>query len=419
MNLFRSFSTYTLASFIEKGIAFFLLPIFTFYLTPKDYGSLSLLQSLFSFMAPLISIGSLGAISVAYYNGGRERYPSYFSSALIIPVSITLFLTLLALISQNFIGAYFGIPSVWLIILPFFCFLSVFNSMLLIDFQIKNEPFKYARLSLSNSTFGVLLSLFFVIIVGLNYTGRLYGQYIALLIFACITFVILYKRRVLVKEIKLDYIKDSLKFGLPLVPHAFGIMIIEISDRLFIDKILGKDVLGIYNTGYLIGSMVGILCGAFANAIIPFSYKLFEENTLEAKKKIVKVYWVFVLILAFVLFCLWLITPLIFKYFIDAKFHDGQVYVFWVGLGYFFQGMYLLFANIIFYFKKTKVLFYWSFVNVVVNLSLNWLLINKLGAIGAAYATALSYFLFFIAIATVTRKYYSLPWLSFFKKQSI
>ncbi|MFI5451818.1 oligosaccharide flippase family protein [Pedobacter sp. UC225_61] len=416
MNLLKSFSTYTLASFIERGIAFFLLPVFTFYLTPKDYGTLSLLQSIFGFLAPLISLGSLGAISVAYYNEGRENYPSYFTSCLVMPGAITLVLTVLLLIGQNFIGNYFEIPSIWIIVIPMFCFLSVFNSMLLIDYQIKNEPFNYAKFSLSNSTIGVLLSLFFVIILGFNYSGRLFGQYSGLIVFALIAFFILHNRKVLVKTVKLDYIKDSLKFGLPLVPHTLGCMVIEISDRLFIDKILGKEILGIYNTGYIIGSTVAMLCAAFANAIIPFSYNLFKIDTLEAKKKLVKVYWIFVLILATVLFFLWLLAPYIFKYFIDSKFNNGQIYVFWVGLGYFFQGLYLLFANIIFYFKKTKILFYWSFVNVAVNLTLNYIFIHKLGAIGAAYATCISYFLFFIAMAIITNRYYSLPWFSFLKK---
>jgi len=413
MSLFKSFSTYTIASFIEKGIAFFLLPVFTFYLSPKDYGTLSLLQSIYSLILPVISLGSMGAISVAYFNKGESNYSSYFSSCLIPPIAVTIVLTILSSCGYSFLGSYFQISPIWIIIIPSFCFLTVFNSLLLTDYQIKNQPLNYVKYSLSNSTLSVLLSLLFVISIHLSFKGRLYGQYISVFVFFIIALFILLKKGIIsINAINKDDIIDSIKFGLPLIPHTLGCMVINMSDRLFIDKLLGKDILGLYNTGYIIGGSISILCGAFANAIIPFSYSLFELNTLDAKKKVVKVYWIFILLLIGVVLLVWLFTPFVFRFLINEKFSDGQKYVIWITLGYFFQGLYLLFANIIFYLKKTKILFYWSFVNVILNIALNFVLIREFGAIGAAYTLCLSYFIFFFAIATITSKLYPLPWFS-------
>lgn len=60
MNIYKSFSIYVLTSFIERGLAFFLLPVFTFYLSPYDYGILSLLTSLWVFTLPIVSLGTQG-----------------------------------------------------------------------------------------------------------------------------------------------------------------------------------------------------------------------------------------------------------------------------------------------------------------------------------------------------------------------
>jgi O-antigen/teichoic acid export membrane protein len=420
LNLFKSFSLYTIASFVERGIAFFLLPIFTFYLTTKDFGLLALITSIFSFTLPLVTLGIQGAISVAFFNGKKENYPSYFTSSIFPPFLISIFLTIIILIFKKTIENYLEISIVWILIIPFFCFLSFFNSLLLIDYQIKDESKKYVVFSLTSSSFNVLVSILLVVFFKYGFEGRLLGQYLSLFIYSLVAFYILYfKRKLLIKSFSWINAKDSLLYGLPLVPHIVGGMVINMSDRFFIDYFYGKEQLGIYNIGYILGSILSILSGAFANAIIPFSYKLFAENTYDAKAKVVKVYWIFVALMAFSGIVICLLTPLIFKWFVDIKFSEGSKYVVWIVLGYFFQGMYLLFANIIFYLKKTTILFYFSFINILINLSLNYFLIPKFGPMGAAYATFISFLVFFIMIAIYCNKMYPLPWRSTFFKHKI
>ncbi|MCH5686531.1 polysaccharide biosynthesis C-terminal domain-containing protein [Niabella sp. W65] len=215
----------------------------------------------------------------------------------------------------------------------------------------------------------------------------------------------------------LDDVKDSIGFGLPLIPHTIGAMVINMSDRLFITHYLNKEILGIYNIGYLAGSVLSLINAGFANAIVPFSYELFNQNTTVAKGKVVKVYWMYILILIVFILLIWLLTPFMFNHFIDKKFHGGTRFVVWIALGYFFQGIYLLFANIIFYLKKTKVLFYLSFFNIAINLTLNYLLVPRFGAMGAAYTLCISYFIFVVAVAFYCFRNFPLPWLTFNRKR--
>jgi O-antigen/teichoic acid export membrane protein len=417
LKFLKSFSIYTTASFIEKGIAFFLLPIFTFYLSPTDFGYLALITSLLNFTQPLLTLGIPGAISVAYFKEDKKNYASYFSSSIVLPLIIALFFFFVLLLAKGLLYDYFHVEPFWIIAIPIFCFFSFINTLLLVNYQINNEPFKYVTFSLSNTSLNILLSLLLVITFKSGFEGRLFSQYASTIFLAMIAIFILLRKKILVKDIRKENVKDSLLFGLPLIPHIIGGLVISMSDRLFIDHFLGKEALGIYNIGYVIGAVISILCGAFANAIIPFSYELFAKNTYEAKAKVVKVYYLFVLFLGFIVLLVWLFTPLVFKLMVNSKFAAGSKYVIWITIGYFFQGLYLLFANIIFYLKKTKILFYWAFINVIINLSLNYFLVQKFGAMGAAYTLCISYFIFFAAIALVTHKLYPLPWLYYFKKK--
>jgi O-antigen/teichoic acid export membrane protein len=161
-----------------------------------------------------------------------------------------------------------------------------------------------------------------------------------------------------------------------------------------------------------------ILVTAFSNFFSPFLYERLNKGTDAAKREIIKVSYIFIIVIFIALLLLTLVTPLIFSYFIDKDYSSGVKYVFWVGLGYFFWAFYAIFSGYIFYLKKTKVLGFVAIVNVVLNILFNFLFIKQFGAIGAAYATCLSYFIVAIIMGVLVNRLYPMPWLYFLKSNS-
>lgn len=418
--MLKSFSIYTVALLVDKGANFLILPLITFYLTIEDIGELSLHNTIFSFTLPLISLGVQGAVSVNYFKSDRAFYPRYLTSSVIPPFIMVFIATLIIFILRDLIKTEFELNLFWVFVIPFFSFLSFFNTLLLIDCQIKNQPKIYVLFSLSTSLITILLSLFFIIELDFGYEGRLIGQYGTILLIFILSFYFMkYKKGIIVNSFNKNDCKDSLKYGLPLLPHIIGFMIINMSDKFFITSFLGKEVLGIYNVGYWIGSSISILSSAFATSITPFSFSLFAENSKESKIKVVKVYWLFIILIVFSAFCLLLIAPLIFKYLIDNKFLDGIVYVKYIAFGFVFQGLYLLFGNVLFFLKRTEYFFYLAFVNIGLNVFLNFYLVQLFGAVGAGYAFVITCFIFFLLVAFFSNKMFPLPWFYFLKKENI
>lgn len=418
MKFIKSFSIYTLSSFIDRGLAFFLLPLFTYYLMPSDYGTLSLITTLTLFLSPFITLGTAGAISVNYFKLDKKHYPSYFSATIIPSLAVSLFLFIVLMLGGgNLLGNYLDIPSFWLIIIPIGCLFEFIKNISLIDFQIKGQPLKYSSLSLFYSFFNIGLSLLFVVTWEMGYEGRLLGQYITgALIFTLLIFY-LKKTGILTFKIKKEYIKDCLTFGLPLIPHMIGGIIINMSDRIFIDKLMGKEQLGIYNVGYTIGSIIMIINMAFSNTIVPYSFERFTKNDKKSLEEVVKMYWLFIVFLIVISLCIFLFLPIIFDNFINYRYAEGRKYVYWITMAYVFNGIYLLFTNLIFYLKKTKILLYVSFFNIIINLSLNYILISHFGTIGAAYATFITFVSFTLIIIYFSHKLFKLPWFYFFKHE--
>ncbi len=108
-----------------------------------------------------------------------------------------------------------------------------------------------------------------------------------------------------------------------------------------------------------------------------------------------------------------LFAPLLFDLIIGEAFSDGVQYVFWVAMAYVFLGFYKMFSGFLFYTKKNLILSYIAIFNVITNLLLNYFLILRYGAMGAAYATAISYFLFFIITAIISYRIYPMAWFNF------
>jgi O-antigen/teichoic acid export membrane protein len=138
------------------------------------------------------------------------------------------------------------------------------------------------------------------------------------------------------------------------------------------------------------------------------------SDITEARKlEIVKMSYLYIFGSILLLILISLFAPLFFRYLIDRRYESGTRYVFWVALGYCFWGGYMLFSGFIFFFKKNRILAWLAVFNVISNLLFNYFFILRFGAIGAAYAKALSFFLLLILIAYQANKLVQLPWFNF------
>jgi Na+-driven multidrug efflux pump len=98
------------------------------------------------------------------------------------------------------------------------------------------------------------------------------------------------------------------------------------------------------------------------------------------------------------------------KFFVSRNFYFAYKYVLWIALGYAFQGMYFMVVNYIFYVKKTYILAWVTFTSAGVNIVLNYFFIKANGAIGAAQATTITFFVQFIMVWILSAKVYKMPW---------
>lgn len=415
MNLLKSISVYTLTNIINSGISFFLLPVFTHYLNPTDYGNLSLITVLTSLLLPVIHLSVHGAIQVEYFKLSYEKFGQFLSTALSNVVFSFLIVLSMLLLGGHYLAELLNFSHFWLLMVPVVALVQIIPQVIQSFFQIRKEAFNYSVYTLSLAIVNISLGLILVIVLKMSWEGRVISRLLTFLIFTVVGLYVLYRKSLLRINLDKGFRRSALNFGIPLIPHLIGSIIVDASDRLFINHMVNVEELGIYNVGYQVGMLISILQHSFSLAYTPVLLENLDVGKTENKLKIVRISYILIGALFFFLLILDLLSPLFFDLFIDEAFAKGIDFVFWVGLGYVFLGMYKLVTGFIFYLKKTKILAYISIFNIVANLIFNYFFILHFGSIGAAYATCLSFFLLFLIVAIISYRLYPMPWFSFKK----
>ena len=92
----RNGSLFSLFSFINKGIGFFLLLILANFITPTEYGYLNLFSTVLMVMGYFTTMSSDGYLSVSYFRDGKDAVEQCISSALLTAaITSTLFVLIL------------------------------------------------------------------------------------------------------------------------------------------------------------------------------------------------------------------------------------------------------------------------------------------------------------------------------------
>jgi O-antigen/teichoic acid export membrane protein len=408
--LFQNTGIYILTSIISAAIPFLLLPILTRYLSPEDYGIATMFSVLITLVSPFIGVNVNGAISRQYYEREQVDIWSYVGNCFYILLTSTILFGTIFFMLADTVSKITSFPTSMFWIVIVYSFSYFINSILLSIWQVQKLPLLYGGFQIAQTLLNLILSLIFITTFKFGWQGRVYGQFVAVVIFSALSLITLIRNKWIKFDFNIYYIKNALYFGIPLIPHALSGIIMSTTDRLMIANMVGLSATGIYTVGYQVGSIINLFAVSFNNAYVPWLYEKLKKDNYSTKVKIVKftyLYFVLIIIGAIVLG----LTALLFlKYVLGKSFIDSSFYVIWIALGYAFQGMYFMVVNYIFYGKKTTKLAWITFISAIINIVLNYFFIRKFGAIGAAQATSLVYLLKFMLVWYFASKVHEMPW---------
>lgn len=412
----KSASIYIFSTFINLSTPFFLLPILTRYLTTEEYGIISMINVSVSFLVPFITLGATSAIQRQLIEDNNQKNKEYIFNSLLINTITEIVLFLICFFYKNILYKITGIPIIFFYQIFLISISTVLIDIVLVILQMKKQEKKYAIFQNSMTIINFLFSILMIINFGMGLKGRIYAIVFSKGLFALIGICIIFKEIGILCKINKEYFKDIVfNFGVPLIPTSIKSVALTYTDRLFITNMVSISETGVYSVGNQFALPILFLAQAFNLAYVPWLFNKLKKDNFEEKIKIIKLtYGYFILIIIIAILWSVIIIPII-KYVSGKEFYGAIFYVLWLTLGYAFTGMHMMVVNYIYYYKKAKIYSLITISIIFINILLNYIFIDKFGAIGAARATMLSNFIMFLITWRLVFKICDMPWLEFFK----
>lgn len=414
MKLLRSFSIYTIASFVNKGMMFAIIPFLTNVISPQQNGILSLFSIFVMFVSPFTLLGFSNSIVIEYSKLNKNEYRSFFSSSLLLSTISFLLLLFLFLIFGQAISDIVGAPYKLLFWGLLYAYGNIYFEGMLAYLRAVDEPITYFLVSIGKSAFELGLIIWLVIQAGRGAEGKVLASLAgSAAIFICALFYFV-RQRLLTTRIKKKYILLEAKFGFSQIFFLLNLCVLSVTDKYMIQHVLHDTAgLGIYFVANQLAFIVNVMVNAFFLSYQPQLYAYLSDLNMENKYRLVRIKYLFAAFLFICTIILVFATPLFYHLFISNKeYHAGIKYVAWNAFAFFFWGLYSLFLGYLYYYRKNTVVIIFSVFSSALCISLNYFLIKEFNIMGAAYADLLTYFLLFVAIVITVKRVLNLnlPW---------
>jgi len=348
--LLFSIGTYTLVNVINQAIPFLLLPLLTHYLTTKDYGILTNLQSILTLIVPLIGINLPSAITRQYVKSEVNLKNYLVSSLRAIFVSFVL-ITLASSAFAEFLSEKTYIPVEIIYFLSFYALFDTLIESLLSLLRMEDKPTYYGALRIARTLLDIGLSLSLILVFKYDWFGRFLGIYTACVFLGLYALIYFYKKGFFKGKYTKTDRSHFLKFGLTLIPHSMSGVVIMYSDKIIITEMIGIEENGIYSVAFTIGMVISLIQNSFNQAWVPWLFKKLQKGVFEDKRKLVKITYLYMIGILGLVLILWLLAPIVYM-FLGKDFSGGLSFVAIIGLGFAFNGMYKMMINYIFFAEK-------------------------------------------------------------------
>lgn len=390
--LLKDTAIYAIGEIAPKIIGFFLLPIYTKYLSPSDYGILSYTNAVVMFLFVLGAL-SLNTYVLRFY---FEQKTEEDIKTLIGNIFLSIGAFNLLLFSVIYVVTpcainYFSIQIPWK---PYFQFalinnlLEGFSIIPLVLFRVKQNARLFVTLSLGKTLLQFLITFLFIVVFKYGLLGHYLGRFISLAVFFIFYWIIIYRNAIF--KIDLKQLKQGLIFSLPLLPGAVAYLILSLSDRIILERHVDISELGIYNVAYILAFSLSMIVQSGYRALEPEFYKWYgKEGFFQFVSKVQSVFLFAVYSIALIIA---LFSQEIFKLLATDAYYSGYKLVPIILIGAIMTGQNVIFSTVITSSKKTKVVGFATFAGAFISIGFNLVLIPIWGVYAAAASSAFSYF---------------------------
>jgi O-antigen/teichoic acid export membrane protein len=410
-SLLRATLVYGGMNALNRAVPFMLVPVFTRYLTPYDYGMVTMFGVALSIATTVSGLGVVETVSLRYFQRDTFDLGVYVANCMYVLAASCAVLALVLLAFPDALERVTDLPRGWNGLVIATAAATFISTTLLHLWQSSQQPLRYSLFRTLQTLVNVSLSVLLVVGLGHGWHGRMYAQVAVALVGALVALYYLRRAGWLTWRFDARSIRGALVLGVPLLPHLLAGFVIEVTDRLYITNLVNVEQAGIYAVGKQAGMVMLMLTSSFNMAWVPWLFEKLKTSDAGWKRKIVLATYAYDAGILALALALGGIAPWLFGVLVGEEFASGSQFVVWIALGYAFNGMYMMVTNYLVYAERTGLVSIATFCSAGVNVVATYWLIKLNGTVGAAQGAALSHLCSFVLTWLLAARVYPMPWL--------
>lgn len=403
----KNSAIYTVVTLLQRSVGFLLLPLYTFFLSPDDYGNLSVILSISNFVSIVILLAIPYATARFNFkvNADGEKMRVLWGNNLLLVIIST------AVTGALLLGFHRYLLEPFVKDIPFYPLLltAILATMLnpLYVFyqsylQTGQHGKRYGLNMMLNFTVNTGLIILFVVVFHLGVQGILLANLITAFLFAVyvlITFLPAIRLR-----LNREQSKQTLRYALPLIPHTLSFWAVSMTDRMFLFNSRGAAETGIYSVGNQVGGTMNVITASVNQAYSPWFYDVIRDpvRNIPAVVKmcniICSLYCLLALAISF-------FSKEIILLLAGERYADAWKIIPMTAFACVLMGYYHFFANVILFEERTKHIAMVSGISAMCSVTLNIFVVPAFGGAGAAASMLVSYLVTSLLALFLARKF--------------
>jgi O-antigen/teichoic acid export membrane protein len=405
-------AAYTAASILSKLIAVFLLPVYTAYLSPADYGAAEVMIAGLVAASIVVRLGVIEALLRFYYLADESP------DAVVRTGFASLFWTTTALaaialpFAEQLSELFLEEPDAGLMRLAILGLwqLTLWEYALTL-LRLDERARAYFTFTIAAVVVTIPVTVALVVATDLGASAILLGNFG--------TGVLFLVGRLWVERRRLGFAADGpllrrmVRFGLPTMPAELTLYSLNFIDRLLLVRLSdsaeqGAAAVGLYAIAVKFANGMQVLVRGFHLAWPPLAYSIQDDD--EARRSYALIVSWFVALSAFAVVGLWLLAPWLVRLLADDAYFEAHEAVGPLAAGTALYALYLVLVVILGRTGRTELSFPATAVAMIVNVGLNVLLIPDHGIVGAGVALVVSYAVVVVLMHAITRRLFPVPY---------
>lgn len=368
----------------SKLILFFLMPLYTNYLLPSEYGTAELLNNSVDLVMPFVTLclyESVFRFTIDKEKKITKLILSNSISVLVKTLSATIVICLIVFLALKKTSV-----LLFLLMLIPYSFRQLFAQF--------SRGLGYSKeFAISGVINALSLGVFNIILIGLLKTG-VSGYIISISIAHLLSASYLFWKLKLHEYISFSHrdpilVRSMLKYSLPMIPNSVSWWFVSISTRYILMFFEGLSIAGIFSAISKLPSIINMLSAIFQQAWqVSASKEIDKSKSSSFFSKVFELYYLMIMLsCSFIITCM----PLISKVVLQGDFFQYWVYVPLLLVSAVLNCISVYFGSIYTAAMNNKMIMISTVTGALISVVSSFLLIPFLGIVGAIISSNISY----------------------------